>query len=103
MEISELERLKELEEENRRLKQMYAESRLENTVLKEIIEKNKCGLCVDPLNPKEIAEAIEHLLNDPHKAEEMGKNGIKAVSSTFNWKNESNKLQNLYYKLLENK
>jgi putative transposase len=39
MEISELERLKELEEENRRLKQMYAESRLENTVLKEIIEK----------------------------------------------------------------
>ena len=39
MEISELERLKELEEENRRLKQMYAESHLENTVLKEIIEK----------------------------------------------------------------
>ena len=39
MEISELERLKELEEENRRLKQMYAVSRLENTVLKEIIEK----------------------------------------------------------------
>jgi putative transposase len=39
MEISELERLKELEEENRRLKQMYAESRLENTVLKEIVEK----------------------------------------------------------------
>ena len=39
MEIAELERLKELEEENRRLKQMYAESRLENTVLKEIIEK----------------------------------------------------------------
>ena len=32
MEISELERLKELEEENRRLKHMYAESRLENTV-----------------------------------------------------------------------
>ena len=39
MEISELERLMEIEEENRRLKQMYAESRLENTVLKEIIEK----------------------------------------------------------------
>ena len=39
MEISELERLKQLEAEHRRLKQMYAESRLENTVLKEIIGK----------------------------------------------------------------
>jgi len=39
MDASSLKRLKELEEENRKLKQMYAELSLEFTVLKDIIEK----------------------------------------------------------------
>lgn len=39
METSELKRLKELEDENRRLKKMFAELSMDNEVLKEIIEK----------------------------------------------------------------
>lgn len=39
MSVSELKRLKEVEEENRRLKQMYANLSLEYEVLKDIIEK----------------------------------------------------------------
>jgi putative transposase len=39
MEASDIKRLKELEDENRRLKQMYAELSLEHKVLKDIIEK----------------------------------------------------------------
>ena len=39
MSISELKRLRELEEENRRLKQMYANLSLKHEVLKDIIEK----------------------------------------------------------------
>jgi len=39
MSISELKRLKELEEENRRLKQMYANLSLDYQVLKDIVEK----------------------------------------------------------------
>src|SRR6185503_13025857 len=39
MSVSELKRMKELEEENRRLKQMYANLSLEHEVLKDIIEK----------------------------------------------------------------
>jgi len=39
MSVSELKRLKELEEENRRLKQMYANLSLEYEVLKDIVEK----------------------------------------------------------------
>jgi putative transposase len=39
MEISDVKRLKELEKENRRLKQMYADLSLENSVLKDAIEK----------------------------------------------------------------
>ncbi len=39
MDASALRRLKELEEENRRLKQMYAELSLEHRILKDIVEK----------------------------------------------------------------
>ena len=39
MSFNELKRLKELEEENRRLKQMYANLSLEHEALKDIIEK----------------------------------------------------------------
>ncbi len=37
---SDLKRMEELEEENRRLKQMYANLSQEHAVLKDIIEKN---------------------------------------------------------------
>ena len=40
MEVSQVRRLKELEEENRKLKQMYAELALVNKILKDVIEKN---------------------------------------------------------------
>jgi putative transposase len=39
MEINQLKRLKELEEENRRLKHMYAELALDNTMLKDVLSK----------------------------------------------------------------
>lgn len=39
MEASDLQRLRELEEENRRLKEMYAELSLEYRVLKDVVEK----------------------------------------------------------------
>lgn len=39
MEASDIKRLKELEDENRRLKQMYADLSLENRALKDVIER----------------------------------------------------------------
>jgi len=39
MSVSELQRLKSLEEENRRLKQLYAELSLEHPVIKEVLRK----------------------------------------------------------------
>ena len=39
MEVSHLKRLKELEEENRKLKQMYADVSLDNTMLKDVLSK----------------------------------------------------------------
>ena len=39
MEASDIKRLKELEEENRRLKQMYADLSLDHKMLKDIVKK----------------------------------------------------------------
>ena len=39
MDVSMMKRLKELEEENRRLKKMYAEERLKNEIVQEALEK----------------------------------------------------------------
>jgi len=39
MESADIKRLKELEEENRRLKQMYADLSLEHRILKDVVEK----------------------------------------------------------------
>lgn len=63
---------------------------------REIIEDNKCGLCVDPMNPKEIGNAIKFLKDNPKEAEEMGKNGRKAVEEKYNWPVEEKKLLDLY-------
>lgn len=68
---------------------------------KQIIEKNNCGLCVDPLKPLEIAAAIDRLVNNPTEAEKMGINGKLAVLEKYNWNIEEKKLIDLYAKLLE--
>lgn len=66
-----------------------------------IIEKSKSGLCVDPLKPKKIAEAINWILENPVEAEEMGKNGRKAVETEYNWEQESIKLVQIYKNLMK--
>lgn len=67
---------------------------------REIIEGNDCGLCVDPLNPKEIAAAIDFLVCNPERAQQMGKNGQHAVTERYNWGIEEKKFLELYSKLL---
>lgn len=68
---------------------------------KEIIEENQCGLCVDPLNPSSIAEAIDYIIANPNKAASMGKNGQIAVEEKYNWGNEEAKLISLYRTLFD--
>ncbi|MDA3833056.1 MAG: glycosyltransferase, partial [Spirochaetales bacterium] len=66
---------------------------------KEIVEGNQCGLCVDPLDPKAIAEAIDYLVAHPAEAERMGRNGQRAVNEKYNWPIEEQKLLKLYESL----
>ncbi len=70
---------------------------------REIIKQNNCGICVNPLNPPEIAEAIQWIIKHRNQAAEMGKNGRKAVEEKYNWEPESKKLLNIYEKLCQGK
>jgi len=68
--------------------------------LKKLILNIGCGIPVDPTNPKEIAKAIEYLIEHPDKAKQMGENGRKAVLEKYNWENEEKKLLRIYEELL---
>lgn len=67
---------------------------------KEIIEGNNCGICVNPLDPREIAEAISYIITHPVEAQKMGQNGKNAVLEQYNWGIEEKKLFDVYNKIL---
>lgn len=69
--------------------------------LREFVEGNKCGFCVDPTSPKEISSAIRFLHENPKIRMEMGENGRKAVMDKYNWEQESKKLLKIYEELCE--
>ncbi len=66
---------------------------------RDIVEVNNCGICVNPLNPQEITEAINFIIANPKAAEEMGRNGKEAVLEKYNWCAEEKKLFGVYEEL----
>jgi glycosyltransferase involved in cell wall biosynthesis len=68
-----------------------------------IIEDNECGICVNPLQPKEIADAITKLIQQPELVKVMGENGRKLALEKYNWQNEKIKLISFYNQLISNK
>lgn len=67
---------------------------------RQIVLAADCGVCVDPLSPAAIAEAIDNIGRSPEKARSMGLNGRKAVETRFNWKTEESKLVAFYEQVL---
>jgi len=63
---------------------------------REIVNGNRCGMVVNPQDPKEIAGAIQYLIEHPEEARKMGENGRKAVIEKYNWKNEGKTLIETY-------
>ena len=67
---------------------------------REVVERYRCGLTVDPEKPEELANAIRWLLEHPQESEKMGLRGIEATMSVFKWETEAQKLLDLYKSLL---
>lgn len=70
---------------------------------RQIVEGAGCGLLVDPLDTRAIAEAIQWLLEHPMEAEIMGQRGRHAVENRYNWEREGQKLIAFYNRLLSAK
>lgn len=56
----------------------------------EIIQEARCGLCVEPENPKRFAEAILLMVRHSSKAKEWGRNGRRYAEAHFSLENCAN-------------
>ena len=65
----------------------------------EIVQGIRCGLVVDPLDPRAIASAIQWLLEHPAEAEAMGARGREAVRQRLNWLPEERTLLECYARI----
>jgi len=54
---------------------------------REIVVNGKNGFLVE-FDPKEIAEKIMYLMNNPSKAKEIGENGRKSIEESWTWKKQ---------------
>ncbi len=68
---------------------------------REILDDNECGICINPLDPQDIASAINYLISHPDVAKRMGENGRRAVREKFNWSIEEKKLIQFYEEVLK--
>lgn len=67
---------------------------------RKIVETHGCGICVDPENPIEVANAVRMLLENPERAKQMGQRGQNAVMLHYRWDLEAEKLLKFYDRVL---
>lgn len=67
---------------------------------KEIVDEEKCGICVNPHDPQQIADAVSYLKEHPEEARQMGINGYNAIINKYNWDKEKEKLLALYSRIV---
>ena len=56
---------------------------------KDMVEKYRCGICVDPNNVQQIEDAIRFLVEHKEEAYQMGQSGRQAVLNEYNWENQA--------------
>jgi len=62
----------------------------------DVVNTTKCGICVDPTNVDDIANALKYLIENPALCAQMGKNGQSAVKEKYSWEAEQPKLYRFY-------
>lgn len=67
--------------------------------IREIVEGNNCGKCIDPSKPEDIANGISYFMNNREIRKKMGESGKMAIQSRYNWSVEEKILINEYNKI----
>ena len=70
---------------------------------KALVEKEECGLTVNPNDPQDIKEKIEYLLSNRSEVKLMGSRGQAVVMNKYNWKSQEKKLVELYKSVVSEK
>jgi glycosyltransferase involved in cell wall biosynthesis len=68
--------------------------------LRRIIGAAQCGICIDPCDAEQAAEAIMDLLGQPDVCKRMGANGHRAVEEAYNWPAAWEVLRQVYANVL---
>lgn len=68
---------------------------------KPYVEGERTGMMADPNNIDEVADVCEQMLSDPDELAAMGKRGIEAVRTKYNWESEFKVLLKCYVDLLK--
>ena len=66
----------------------------------EIVARSGCGVTVNPQDPEAIARAISDLVEDPTRAQEMGRTGRLAVERRYHWGSQWEILRRVYRELV---
>ena len=53
--------------------------------VEQIVKEENCGVLVDSTDIEGIAKAMGEILTDKKNAEELGRNGLKAVEGEYSW------------------
>ena len=67
-----------------------------NTAIPEVIEHNKTGILVDPLDPEQLATAVTKLLRDEKSMERFARNGRQIASEKYDWNQIAEKYEEIF-------
>jgi glycosyltransferase involved in cell wall biosynthesis len=70
------------------------------TLWEQIVEENKCGICVNPSDVVAISQAIIKMVTNKQESIQMGQNGKMAVLDKYNWKTQEVILIDMYKNIL---
>ncbi|MEX2595729.1 MAG: glycosyltransferase [Salibacteraceae bacterium] len=68
---------------------------------RQVVERHRTGMCVDPLRESEISMALENVLTSDDRVNTFAQNGVKAVEEEYYWGREFEKLLSAYNNLIE--
>ena len=65
-----------------------------------VVEGENVGLCVNPEDPRAIADAVNRIAGDSSLHQTMKSNGLRLTRTQFNWETEFLKLEKAYTELV---
>jgi len=64
------------------------------------VKEHQAGIVIPPKDVDALAQALEYILTNKSKAQEMGNNGYQLVINKYNWENHANIVEAEYLKTI---